>query len=270
MGIPKFYRYLLERYPLTSEIVTSSEFLPRCDYLYLDVNGIIHNATHGESAIGEIPTTDMVASYVFGYISDIFANIQPKKLMFIAVDGVAPRAKLNQQRSRRYRAALDRYLEVESTGHKGEVFDSNCITPGTEFMHKVDQLIEYFIRKKVSEDPLWRNTMVLYSSHSDPGEGEHKIMSFIRYLCTSPDYNASERHCIYGLDADLILLSLSLHDVNVILLRNIIDFRAYFRKVQTPINRSESIVPLCLLSLTPSTNGRSSTSPFCASTSSAT
>lgn len=112
--------------------------------------------------------------------------------------------------------------------------------------------------------------MVLYSSHSDPGEGEHKIMSFIRYLCTSPDYNASERHCIYGLDADLILLSLSLHDVNVILLRNIIDFRAYFRKVQTPINRSESIVPLCLLSLTPSTNGRSSTSPFCASTSSAT
>ena len=118
MGIPKFYRYLLERYPLTSEIVTSSEFLPRCDYLYLDVNGIIHNATHGESAIGEIPTTDMVATYVFGYISDIFANIQPRKLMFIAVDGVAPRAKLNQQRSRRYRTALDRCLEVESTGHK--------------------------------------------------------------------------------------------------------------------------------------------------------
>ena len=108
--------------------------------------------------------------------------------------------------------------------YHGESVDSNCITPGTEFMAKVDKILEYFIEKKISEDPLWRDTKVLYSSHSDPGEGEHKIMAFIRSLRTSPGYNNKERHCIYGLDADLILLSLSLHDTNIIQLRELISF----------------------------------------------
>lgn len=117
--------------------------------------------------------------------------------------------------------------EAIEQDYHGKVFDSNCITPGTEFMYKVDKVLEYMIHKKISEDPLWRNTKVVYSSHSDPGEGEHKIMKFIRGLVTDPNYNSNERHCIYGLDADLILLSLSLHDVNIILLREIINFFSF-------------------------------------------
>ena len=259
MGIPKFYRYLSERYPLINEVVTSNEYLPHCDYLYLDVNGIIHNATHGNSALGKVPSTDQVASYVMGYISHIFKQIQPKKLMFIAVDGVAPRAKLNQQRSRRFRTICDRCEEMELTGYTGEVFDSNCITPGTEFMTKVDSLIEYFIRKKISDDPLWRNTKILYSSHTVPGEGEHKIMEFIRYLCTSSDYNASSRHCIYGLDADLILLSLSLHDVNIILFREVINFLTFMKHEEIDDRAIAKVSFLVLLNSRAS--GKSCTSP---------
>ena len=92
MGIPKFYRYLSERYPQINEIVTSPQFLPECDYLYLDLNGVIHNATHGDSVTQGVRSDASVAAYVMGYICNIFKQIQPRKLLFIAVDGVAPRA----------------------------------------------------------------------------------------------------------------------------------------------------------------------------------
>ena len=85
----------------------------------------------------------------------------------MAIDGVAPRAKLNQQRSRRFRSAKDlaeatKDLDLSSQdGGKGStVFDSNCITPGTEFMARVSDTIKYFIRKKIKDDPLWRNLKV--------------------------------------------------------------------------------------------------------------
>jgi 5'-3' exoribonuclease 1 len=65
--------------------------------------------------------------------------------MFIAIDGVAPRAKLNQQRSRRFRSAKEQELLIEDYVTQygklphDEQFDSNCITPGTEFMFNLAQ-----------------------------------------------------------------------------------------------------------------------------------
>lgn len=63
-----------------------------------------------------------------------------------------------------------------------EPFDTNSITPGTEFMAKVSDYLKYFIRKKVKEDPQWQHLTVIFSGHEVPGEGEHKIMDFIRGL----------------------------------------------------------------------------------------
>ena len=109
----------------------------------------------------------------------------------MAIDGVAPRAKMNQQRSRRFRSAKDlaeatkdkRIIPADGSSsgitdaadpYSG-AFDSNCITPGTEFLLRISECIRYFIRKKIKEDPLWKNLSVIFSGPEVPGEGEHKV-----------------------------------------------------------------------------------------------
>lgn len=104
------------------------------------------------------------------------------------------------------------------------MFDSNCITPGTEFMEEVGKHIRWFIRKKIRDDPLWRNLRIIFSGHDVPGEGEHKIMSFIREERSKPGFAPNQRHCMYGQDADLIMLGLSTHEPHFTLLREVIDF----------------------------------------------
>lgn len=148
----------------------------------------------------------------------------------MAIDGVAPRAKLNQQRSRRFRSAKDmaeatKDLPKDEQGNTKAVFDSNCITPGTEFLAKVSVTIQYFIRKKLKEDPAWHGLSVIFSGHDVPGEGEHKIMQHIREMrAQHPHYRPNTRHCIYGQDADLIMLGLVTHEPHFTILREVVNF----------------------------------------------
>ncbi|KAG8529794.1 uncharacterized protein KY384_005275 [Bacidia gigantensis] len=167
---------------------------------------------------------------IFNYIEHLYGKIRPKKLFFMAIDGVAPRAKMNQQRARRFRTALDAERAREKAVREGvempseDAFDSNCITPGTEFMAKLTKQLKYFINKKISEDADWQGVDIVLSGHEVPGEGEHKIMEYIRLAKAQPDYDANIRHCLYGLDADLIMLGLLSHDPHFCLLREEVSF----------------------------------------------
>jgi 5'-3' exoribonuclease 1 len=232
MGVPKFYRWISERYPQINQMLSGTTILPEFDNFYLDMNGIIHACTHpnDNSTANSLTMREMMLA-IFRYIDHMVTEIvKPKKILFMAIDGVAPRAKLNQQRARRFRAAQERVESVAKAREKGEVideetlFDSNCITPGTEFMETVGKHLRYFIRKKIKEDPLWRNLKIVFSGHDVPGEGEHKIMQFIRDLRADPNYEPNQRHCMYGQDADLIMLGLATHEPHFALLREVVNF----------------------------------------------
>ncbi|KAK3077720.1 hypothetical protein LTS18_009485 [Coniosporium uncinatum] len=230
MGVPKFFRWLSERYPAISQLIAENR-IPEFDALYLDMNGIIHNCTHKESdSITHRMTEDQMFIAIFNYIEHLFGKIKPKKLFFMAIDGVAPRAKMNQQRARRFRTALDAENAREKAIREGvempkeDAFDSNCITPGTEFMARLTQQLKYFVNKKISEDSEWQGVEIVLSGHEVPGEGEHKIMEYIRQARSQPGYNVNMRHCLYGLDADLIMLGLLSHDPHFCLLREEVTF----------------------------------------------
>ncbi|EGO60604.1 hypothetical protein NEUTE1DRAFT_127448 [Neurospora tetrasperma FGSC 2508] len=230
MGVPKFFRWLSERYPAISQLIAENR-IPEFDCLYLDMNGIIHNCTHKDTSDVQFRMTEEeMFIAIFNYIEHLFGKIKPKKLFFMAIDGVAPRAKMNQQRARRFRTALDNEKARDKAIREGkelpkeEPFDSNCITPGTEFMAKLSQQLRYFIHKKVSEDRDWQQPEIVLSGHEVPGEGEHKIMEYIRNARAQLDYDANVRHCLYGLDADLIMLGLLSHDPHFCLLREEVTF----------------------------------------------
>lgn len=204
--------------------------IPEFDNLYLDMNSILHTCTHLDDDTLHRMTEDQMYLAIFNYIDHLFDIIKPKEVFYMAIDGVAPRAKMNQQRARRFRTAYEAEQNLRKAVSQGaeipkeDPFDSNAITPGTEFMAKLTQNLKYFIHKKMSEDPRWANIKIVLSGHEVPGEGEHKIMQFIRAMKSQPDYNANMRHCIYGLDADLIVLGLVTHDPHFSLLREEVTF----------------------------------------------
>ncbi|KAL3422909.1 exonuclease kem1 [Phlyctema vagabunda] len=230
MGVPKFFRWMSERYPAISQLIAENR-IPEFDCLYLDMNGIIHNCTHKDSDDATFRMTEeQMFIAIFNYIEHLYGKIKPKQLFYMAIDGVAPRAKMNQQRARRFRTALDvenareKAIKEGKEMPKEEAFDSNAITPGTEFMHKLTQQLKYFINKKVSEDVEWQGVEIVLSGHEVPGEGEHKIMEYIRLAKAQPEYDPNVRHCLYGLDADLIMLGLLSHDPHFCLLREEVTF----------------------------------------------
>lgn len=82
-----------------------------------------------------------------------------------------------------------------------EVWDSNCITPGTQFMQRLDAHLDLFFIKMMNTE--WKSLSLIYSSSKVPGEGEHKITRFIR--------NTRPPTCtIYSPDADVLFLSMNL------------------------------------------------------------
>jgi len=253
MGIPKYFRWLSERYPAISQLVSENR-IPEFDCLYLDMNGIIHNCTHKDSDTPQFRMTeDKMFIAIFNYIEHLFGKIKPKKLFFMAIDGVAPRAKMNQQRARRFRTALDAEHARDKAIKEGvelpkeDPFDSNCITPGTDFMARLTEQLKYFISKKVTEDVEWQGVEVVLSGHEVPGEGEHKIMEYIRQAKAQPGYDANVRHCLYGLDADLIMLGLLSHDPHFCLLREEVTFGRQTKKSQELEHQNFFLLHLCMV-----------------------
>ena len=195
------------------------------DNLMIDMNGVFHNSAQKVYKYGnfklnprflhknkKIPKQSGLRTQIKLFedvcktIEHLFHTVNPKKRLVLCVDGPAPLSKQNQQRQRRFRSAME---QTEDSP-----FNSNCITPGTKFMDYLTKYIDWYIRKRINEDPKWHKVQIIFSNEKAPGEGEHKIINFIRYYGKH-----NETYCINGLDADLIMLALATHIPNFYILR---------------------------------------------------
>jgi 5'-3' exonuclease len=168
MGIPFYFASLIKSHKNITKPVKQRLDV---DVLGVDFNCLIHRYMKDED-----PVQSVVAAF-----EHIVTEICRPKHILIAMDGVVPYAKIVQQRYRRMRAPTE-----------ASVFDRNQISPGTPYMKE----LEHALALKFPH--------AIMSSTAEEGEGEHKLFHMIRKL---PE---SERRdvCIYGLDADLILICL--------------------------------------------------------------
>lgn len=294
MGVPGFFKWLAQRYPLICEAFRGSaaekddafrllrsleqkdthggadgsfDVPDGFDNLYLDVNGIIHNCSHSiEDLCAGIKCEEDIFVLIFQYINNLVKIVQPRKMLYLAIDGVAPMAKIIQQRDRRFRSARDaKRNEVvfkslkeqqessedptkDCTEDKEFKFDAIQITPGTAFMQRLTVRLQHFAQMMIHENKAWKHLKIVVSGSEVPGEGEHKIMEYIRNEKTQRHEEALSggkakyiSHCIYGLDADLIMLSLVTHEPYVCLLREQVYFNTHQAQSRLMINMDDYI-----------------------------
>lgn len=137
-------------------------------------------------------------AFIVAVLMDIIRTINPSKQVTINIDGPVPMAKICQQRQRRYKHALE-------LGN--ELFDTNCITPGTPWMMALDAYLKREIYKMHEALQYTSTVKFVYSSCLSPGEGEHKIFDRLRPEVMMLNQGEG-RHVILGGDTDLILLSI--------------------------------------------------------------
>jgi len=195
MGIPSYYKKLLHTNP---GLVTGSHPDKEIGWLFMDFNCLIYHCLHREDTPkyrGELDKIEWEKEFIqciIIYCLKVIHLVDPKNGVFIAMDGVVPMAKMKQQRLRRFKSS---WLSKQSKGNDSPKWDTNSITPGTLFMKQLHTAIQQMISTQNKSS--W-----IFSSSNEPGEGEHKIISFWRnHLPRGP-------YAVYGLDADLIVLSL--------------------------------------------------------------
>lgn len=245
MGVPGFFSWLLRKYKNNSIISSKLNASTKVNILYLDANCLIHPQCFKvldlypdwkESDVLE----EKMMTRVINYIDYLLKIINPTDELYIAVDGVAPMAKMNQQRKRRYRSSDDKELRdnIKKKHNKNicNSWSNTVITPGTPFMELLNKkLIKYMKSKK--------NIKVTYSSYHTPGEGEHKILQDIK----SRKQELKNKTCvIYGLDADLIFLAMASNQDNLYLLREEQHF-GIKKSEDLPFKESKKIIPADIL-----------------------
>ena len=192
MGIPYYFYVLTKKYE--NILLSNINFIP--DIIYFDFNGIIHPISSINNSSNEI-----IFNNLWTFIEDNIDKFNPKALN-ICVDGIAPLAKIIQQRKRRYLSNYRKLIDDENAS-----WDSNAITPGTDFMNELN----IFMKNKIRYNT--KTCIINYNGSENNGEGEHKIFRLIR-----TEHN-NKKIIIHGLDADLIILALISHRDNIYLMR---------------------------------------------------
>jgi 5'-3' exonuclease len=228
MGIPAYFISLLRK---NSKLLTKFNNDIKVNGLYFDSNSIIYDVIHDiesknntnnnndkNNMNNTIISNEVIYKLVCEKLELYIKIINPANEIFISFDGVAPVAKMEQQRQRRYKSQLIKNIKLSTGIDDKNKFDTNQITPGTKFMTDLCVYInKYFNNKTI-------NANIILNLSDIPGEGEHKIYNYIRNnhnKLVNKYNNKNYSHFVYGLDSDLIMLSLINYDIvnNIYLLR---------------------------------------------------
>jgi 5'-3' exonuclease len=223
MGIPAFFRQIVENYPDTH--TTAIEKL--VDYFFIDFNSIIYDTYYdilkdiNDKTTNSAFETKLINAVVQKIVSMVCEIVKPQKMAYIAFDGCAPRAKMIQQRWRRYKGVKEgKFMNELKDKHgiekaKVEWDRSSNIAPGTKFMKKMSLAL----KKKIDMGGLSKHKKdltIILSDGNVPGEGEHKFLPIIREMKDKDDVV-----CIYSPDADMIVLAMATMKKNMWIMRKV-------------------------------------------------
>jgi len=217
MGVPGFFSWIMGH---TKRKLIKTPSKPCC--LYIDANCLIHPQCFKilklEKEIKDnMKLEELMIERIIKYLTYLEGVVNPSSYVYIAIDGVAPMAKVTQQRKRRFKTAQDAsyidYIKIKHGVKPEPKWTNTAISPGTEFMEKLHEKInEHYTNKE-------KHITYVYSSYHTNGEGEHKILQDIKNCDVDGDI------VVYGLDADLIFLSLASQKQNIYLLRESNQFK---------------------------------------------
>lgn len=212
MGIPSYFSHIVKKHRNIFKKV--SKETTKIDNLYLDCNSIIYDAVHQLQSQDKHSQKDKINNFstfeklliklVCEKLDYYIQLLLPSQRVLIAFDGVAPVAKLEQQRKRRYMSWYNEKLlaefKKENNNNDKPNWSTSSITPGTEFMKQLTTEIKLHFQSNKT------NINIMISASDEVGEGEHKIYDYIR---ENSEYHSKTTTVIYGLDADLIMLTLN-------------------------------------------------------------
>lgn len=211
MGIKNFYLGFKNKF--SSCISTDIE--NDCDVLIIELNGLFYKNCkkiyHDVERIKKIKQNDLYLilfnEICLGLEKIIRKYGKKTKKIFLVVDGVSGMMKNIEQRQRRYKNSFENKYD--------SLFDLNCFSPGTKILHFLTKYIDWYIRTEMNKDNFYKNIEIFFSNEKVVGEGEYKILQFIKKKCIP-----NETIYIYTCDSDMILLSLFLFENKITLIRN--------------------------------------------------
>jgi 5'-3' exonuclease len=216
MGIPAFFRQIVTNYPKTH----TAKLEKKIDYFFIDFNSIIYDVFHKLTKDNTEKMTNSkfettLINKVVQKVMEMVQLIEPQKLFYMALDGSAPRAKMVQQRWRRFKGVKDEEYfrelkKVHAIEQSPNIWSpSSNIAPGTKFMKKLSAAL----KKKIDSGDFsthQKDLKIILSDGNIPGEGEHKFLPIIREMEQKDD-----TICIYSPDADMIVLSMAVKKNNI-------------------------------------------------------
>ena len=211
MGIPSYFSYIIKNH---SNIIRNRRRIKvNFTSLYMDCNSIIYDCVRKiendtEPRPKGFDFEDAIIRGVITKIEKYIVDIEPSNILYIAFDGVAPFAKMEQQRIRRYKTGYLSAVTKGAMSNKESISDdavsttwnTSAITPGTSFMNMLSLKVK---RAFVDSGRYFGVKTLIVSGSDEPGEGEHKMFQYMRSNALN-----TETIAVYGLDADLIMLSL--------------------------------------------------------------